>query len=167
MAVKGEKIYFEGKCKWASIPPNKARSFEDEEKTTYSIAIACDQKKYDELIKKGMSSLTKLREEDEGTYLTLRATKYLPATSKRDAITFEDIVVQDIKGNAINYKLANGSTVKCAVETAPSKKGIVLRLLGVQVLNGIEFTEEPLFGDITTAASEEDPAPFDTSDIFK
>ncbi len=141
-----DRIYFEGTCLYANIPPRPAKSWDDG-KSTYSIQVECTQKRFDDLIKQGMSRLTTLREVDGKTYLNIRATKSLPATVDREAITFQDITVVDSSNNTVTESLANGSTVNVAVDVVKNTKGIVLRLKGVQVLNLIPYTGDSLFGN--------------------
>lgn len=135
-----DRIYFEGTCLYANIPPRPAKQWDDG-KATYSIQVECPQKRFDELLKQGMSRLTTLREVDGKTYLNIRATKSLPATADREAITFQDIAVVDSANAAVTESLANGSTVNVAVDVVKNSKGIVLRLKGVQVLNLIPYTD--------------------------
>ncbi len=157
-----DRIYFEGQCLYANIPPRPAKSWDDG-KSTYSIQVECTQKRYDDLIKQGMSRMTTLRDVDGKTYLNIRATKSLPATVDREAITFSDITVVDASNNTVTESLANGSTVNVAVDVVKNTKGIVLRLKGVQVLNLIPYTGDAVF----TATSAATKATTETTrDIF-
>lgn len=147
-----ERIYFEGQCLYANIPPRPAKEWDDG-KVTYSIQVECTQKRFDELLKQGMSRLTTLREVDGKTYLNIRATKHLPATVDREAITFQDITVVDKNNEAVTQSLANGSTVNVAVDISKNSKGITLRLKGVQVLNLIPYTGDAMFTQVNTPST--------------
>ncbi len=157
-----ERIYFEGQCLYANIPPRPAKQWDDG-KSTYSIQVECTKERFDDLLKQGMSKLTNFREKDGKTYINLKASKYLPATSKRDEITFQDITVVDTSNQPVVESLANGSTVNAAVDVVKTDKGIVLRLAGVQVLNLIPYTDPvaaPIFGTTPSATTTV------TQDIF-
>lgn len=135
-------IQFKGKCQWASIPPNKPKkpyeiNPQSPEDCFYSIEVECSKERFDDLMKKGLPRLSTLKEDEQGnTYLRLKATKI------KGEYEFKDIPVVDKYGRAVTEKLANGSEVIAMAELAPIKgrKGVVLRLKGVQVLNLIPFT---------------------------
>lgn len=140
-----EKEKFKGLVRWASVPPNEARKpYEinpaEPENTAYSIEVECSTEQFNALVKKGIPKLTELRTDEETgkTYIRIKASKV------KGKYTFPDPKVVDSAGNALNKKIGNGSECVVVAELSPIKgrKGVVLRLKAVQVLNLIEFGED-------------------------
>ena len=163
-----EIVTFEGLCRWASIPPNEARTpFEidsrEPDNCSYSIEVECPKEKYDELMKKGLPRLTALKTDEETgkTYIRVKSTK------KKGKWTFPDPAVVDVVGAKVTDKIANGSSVIVKAELAPIKgrAGIAMRLRGVQVTNLIVFGgDEDLFTYSDNKNAEQDQTNRTTDD---
>lgn len=165
--MSGEKVVFEGKCKWANVPPRPAKKGYETEDTNYSILVECSKTKFKELQVKKIPALTKLVEEDDTTYIRVKATK-----TKGD-LTFNDIPVVDEYGDKLQANIGNGSTVKvvASLDDIKGRPGKALRLKGVQVVDLIEYadSDKAVFEGVTEfktkpIATTDDSAPFDTDD---
>ncbi len=135
--MSSEKIVFEGKCKWANIPPRPAKKGYETEDTNYSILVECTKEKFKELQIKKIPALTKLIEEDDTTYIRVKATK-----TKGD-LTFNDIPVVDEYGDKLESNIGNGSMVKviASLDDIKGRPGRALRLKGVQVVDLVEYND--------------------------
>lgn len=148
--MTNETVTFNGKVRWASVPPNAPRKpFEinpdSPEDSSYSIEVECSKTQFEELKAKGIPRLTELRTDDNGeTYIRLRATKI------RGKYTFPDPAVVDSNGNPLGKKIANGSEALVKAEIAPIKgrKGVALRLKAVMVTKLIEFASTNAVNDL-------------------
>ncbi len=158
--MSSEKVVFEGKCKWANVPPRAAKKGYETEDTNYSILVECSKAKFKELLAKKIPALTKLSEEDDGkTYIRVKATK------TKGELVFNDIPVVDEYGETITASIANGSTVRvvASLEDIKGRPGRALRLKGVQVLNLIEYHDKE--SNVFDEFKKKDNTPaFDTDD---
>lgn len=144
MTIDGKNVVFEGKLRWANVPPNAAKKpYEIDEKepnnTSYSIEVECSTDNFNKLMKEGLPRLTSLKEDEQGlTYIRLKSTKV------KCEYTFADPKVLDKNGNDLGKKIANGSEgmVVGSLEDIKGRKGKVLRLKAVQVSNLIEYEND-------------------------
>jgi len=135
-------VKFKGELRYANVPPRQAQKpyeidVDEPNNTSYSIQVECDKEKFKELQKAGIPALTKLTEDEKTgqTFIRIRATKL-----KGDMV-FKDIDVIDKYDRAVTEWIGNGSTGIVLAELASIKgrKGKVLRLVGVQILNLIPY----------------------------
>lgn len=143
--MASERVIFEGKCKWATVPPRPARKGYETEDTSYSILVECSKDKFKKLIAAKIPALTKLVEEDNTTYIRVKATK------TKGEMVFNDIPVVDEYGEALSTNIGNGSVVKviASLDDIKGRPGKALRLKGVQVLQLVEYTDS-IFAGVTT-----------------
>lgn len=149
---ENEIVKFKGTVRWVIVPPNSARKpptkYIDPDApndTTYSVEVECSKEKFKELIKMGIPPGTQLREDEEGgkTYIKVRASKVKRVKDKETGemvdMVFTDPFVKDKGGNDVNEPIGDGSEAIVVTELAATKRGKVLRLKGLQVLNHIPY----------------------------
>lgn len=163
---KKQIVYFKGQCRWACVPPRKARpphkdGLKDENRDDlyHSIEVECDEEKFKKLKKAGIPKLTELREDEETgkTYIRIKATKVKTMSHKgKENMEFNDIQVVDKYKKPFTENIGNGSVVNVAAELAPMKLGTVLRLKGVQVLEHVPYQEQDFFEAVEEPEKEED-----------
>lgn len=137
-----ETIKFEGLIGWTNIPPQRPLTDDqDETKTYYTMQVECSKEQYDWLIKKGVSTNTKLRTHEKSgkTMIAVKANRTL-----RD-MDFGELPVVDKYGDKVTKKVGAGSTVIAKVQLIPSNSKhckYSLRLAAVMVLDLVEVVEE-------------------------
>lgn len=167
--MSSEKVVFEGKAKWANVPPRAAKKGYETEDTNYSILVECSKERFKELLAKKIPALTKLVEEDGTTYIRVKATK------TKGEMVFNDIPVVDEYGDRLESNIGNGSTVKvvASLDDIKGKNGKALRLKGVQVVDLVEYndSDKDVFAGVTefktkpkSQSTLHESTPFDTDD---
>jgi len=140
---KKDIVILKGLCKWATIPPNKARkphpdyiNPEEPNNCKYKIDVECSDEQFAQLKKAGLKSPAKLSIDEKSgvSYLTISAHKI----SRGDKV-HDDLQVIDQYGDPITDKVGNGSRVVVKAELVKTKFGKFLYMRKVQVTDLIVF----------------------------
>lgn len=141
-----QPIKFKGELRWASIPPAeprppiKPRKGEEDDRT-YSVMVECTEEMYKKLIKAGIDSKWKLRDDEdkEGKILSDKKFVNIRASKIKGEYVFDDPWVIDHKKKPVTDLVGNGSVGIVIADLVRDSTGAVLRLKGVQVLDLIPY----------------------------